>query len=190
MVTAMEVAPMSRAIAEEFPAVERVGVFTEGPTASIAEIVATCDLTAVQLQGDVAHRETAALRELLPGVEIIVAFGWAGDADFVRRLDSAAHDRVMVDASGAKSADGPGVLGGTGTTFDWRQARGSFLTADGKGIRVIAAGGLTPENVTEAITILRPWGVDVASGVESEPGKKDPAKVARFVAAARAARPV
>jgi len=50
------------------------------------------------------------------------------------------------------------------------------------------AGGLTPENVTESITILQPWGVDVASGVEAAPGQKDPAKVVRFVAAARAAR--
>jgi phosphoribosylanthranilate isomerase len=189
MVTAAEVALISRAIAEEFPAIERVGVFTEGSAASIAAGVVECDLTAVQLQGDVAQRETDALRDLLPGVEIIAAFGWAGDADFVRKLDGGSHDRLMVDSGDSKAVGGSRMLGGTGTIFDWQQARRSFLTANAKGFRVIAAGGLTPENVTEAVTILQPWGVDVASGVESAPGIKDPAKVARFVAAARGARP-
>jgi phosphoribosylanthranilate isomerase len=77
--------------------------------------------------------------------------------------------------------------GGTGKTFDWKKA---VPLADGMrqgGVRLVVAGGLTPENVGEAIGILKPWGLDVASGVESKPGKKDPAKVRAFVRAVRAA---
>jgi phosphoribosylanthranilate isomerase len=190
VVTPAQVAPISRQIAEEFPDVERVGVFTEGPATSIAETIASCNLTVVQLQGDIAQRETDPLRKLLPEAKIIAAFAWAGDTDFARRLEEYSQDRLMVDSSAAKSPDASRMQGGTGTTFDWCQARESFLTANRCGVQVIAAGGLTPENVTEAITILRPWGVDVASGVEFAPGIKDPAKVARFVKAARAAQPV
>jgi phosphoribosylanthranilate isomerase len=182
MVRPSEVAPVSKKLLREFPQVERIGVFTEGPATSIASAVELCGLTAVQLQGDDAQAETAALRKLLPGIKIIAAFAWAGSADFAHRLAHDEHDRVMVDSSSAKSH------GGTGKVFDWQQAAPSFSAArDGK-YPAIAAGGLTPENVTEAITILRPWGVDVASGVESMPGQKDPAKVARFIAAARGAR--
>jgi phosphoribosylanthranilate isomerase len=188
MVTLAEVAPISRQLADEFPRVERVGVFTEGPAASLAEVVRSCALTTVQLQGDAALIEAAALRDLLPEAKIIAAFAWAGAADFARRLESGEHDRLMVDASVAKSAVGSTMLGGTGATFDWQQAGSSFAIANARGVEAIAAGGLTPENVTEAITILQPWGVDVATGVELEPGKKDSGKVARFVAAARLAK--
>jgi phosphoribosylanthranilate isomerase len=78
------------------------------------------------------------------------------------------------------------LLGGTGLSFDWQGARKSFLSAAPK-LRLIAAGGLNPENVAEAIFTLQPWGVDVASGVEASVGKKDPAKVREFVARARRA---
>jgi phosphoribosylanthranilate isomerase len=185
-VTAAEVAPISRQLAEESPHVERVGVFTEGPAASIAEIVARCGLTTVQLQGDVAQAESAALRELLPAAKIIAAFAWGGADDFARRLENTQQERLMVDSGSAKPANGP-AMGGTGTTFDWRAAVSSFAAAGAHNVQAIVAGGLTPKNVTEAVTIMRPWGVDVASGVESAPGKKDPAKVAAFIAAARAA---
>jgi phosphoribosylanthranilate isomerase len=69
-----------------------------------------------------------------------------------------------------------GQLGGTGHAAPWK-----LLASFNPGIPVILAGGLTPENVAEAIGIVKPWAVDVASGVESQPGRKDPAKVARFV---------
>jgi len=188
MVTAAEIAPISRQLATEFPQVERVGVFTEGPAASIAETVAACALTTIQLQGDVALLEAAELHTLVPGIKIVAAFPWAGAEDFARRLQSATHDRMMVDSSSAKSAGVTRMHGGTGTAFDWHQAAASFASAKAQGAQAIVAGGLTPENVTESITILQPWGVDVASGVEAAPGQKDPAKVVRFVAAARAAR--
>lgn len=78
-------------------------------------------------------------------------------------------------------------LGGTGKTFDWNRA---IRIAEGMregGLKLVVAGGLNRENVAEAIGILRPWGVDVSSGVESRPGKKDPEKVRAFIRAVREA---
>ena len=75
-------------------------------------------------------------------------------------------------------------LGGTGRTFDWRTSRPEMENIKKIG-RVIVAGGLTPGNVTAAVDVLRPWGVDVVSGVETMPGKKDLEKVRAFVKAVR-----
>jgi phosphoribosylanthranilate isomerase len=73
-------------------------------------------------------------------------------------------------------------------TFDWGLAANTFFqNAKARERRMVAAGGLAPENIAEAIATLRPWGVDVVSGVESAPGRKDPAKVRAFIANARAA---
>jgi phosphoribosylanthranilate isomerase len=88
-------------------------------------------------------------------------------------------DAILVDAAAA------GQFGGTGNTVDWKSLSGYDAWLNG--IPLILAGGLTPDNVAEAIRIVRPHAVDVASGVESAPGKKDPAKMRDFVAAARAA---
>jgi phosphoribosylanthranilate isomerase len=76
--------------------------------------------------------------------------------------------------------------GGTGVAFDWQKAA-PIVERLQRVVRVVIAGGLNPTNVTEAIHILRPWGVDVSSGVESTPGKKDPEKVRAFVSAVRKA---
>ena len=72
--------------------------------------------------------------------------------------------------------------GGTGTTIDWRQAASAA-----RGRRIVLAGGLTPDNVADAIVTVRPFGVDVSSGVEDAPGVKNADKVARFLASARSA---
>jgi phosphoribosylanthranilate isomerase len=77
-----------------------------------------------------------------------------------------------------------GMVGGTGRTFDWSLAEKA--KAYGK---IILAGGLTPKNVAEAVRAVRPWGVDVASGVEEQPGKKDPRLIREFIQAVRAAAP-
>jgi phosphoribosylanthranilate isomerase len=82
---------------------------------------------------------------------------------------------------------GPGRPGGTGEPFDWRKA---IPIAEGMrkgGLKLVVAGGLTPQNVGEAMEVLHPWGVDVSSGVEAKPGKKDPHKVRAFVKAVREA---
>jgi len=74
--------------------------------------------------------------------------------------------------------------GGTGMVFDWQKAA-PLVNALGEHLKVVVAGGLTPENVAECINILHPWGVDVSSGVEQSPGKKDPEKVRAFISAVR-----
>jgi phosphoribosylanthranilate isomerase len=80
----------------------------------------------------------------------------------------------------------PSLRGGTGVTWDWKQFA-PFVEAVRNSVDVIVAGGLKAENVQEAIRVLHPWGVDVVSGVEREPGKKDHEKVRAFVAAVREA---
>jgi phosphoribosylanthranilate isomerase len=77
------------------------------------------------------------------------------------------------------------AVGGTGIPFDWDAAREGLFGKPG-GNKLIAAGGLSPANIEDAIAKLQPWGVDVVSGVELSPGRKDPAKVRAFIASARA----
>jgi phosphoribosylanthranilate isomerase len=96
-----------------------------------------------------------------------------GDPALARAKDYGA-DVVMLDSASP----------GSGRVFDWSLAEGAP-----SGMRLLLAGGLTPENVVEAIERVRPWGVDVASGVEAEPGIKDASKVRRFINAAKAAAP-
>ncbi len=87
-------------------------------------------------------------------------------------------ETVLLDSAGA------GEFGGSGRSFPWEMAR-DFVAANPK-LRVILAGGLRPENVAEAVTLVRPYGVDVTTGVESSPGRKDHGLLRAFIAAARA----
>jgi len=80
-----------------------------------------------------------------------------------------------------------GQPGGTGKPFDWKKAQGIAEEMRASNLKLVVAGGLTSENVSEAVRILSPWGVDVSSGVEARPGKKDPTKVKAFIAAVRQA---
>jgi phosphoribosylanthranilate isomerase len=79
---------------------------------------------------------------------------------------------------------GASASGGTGVTFDWAAARSLFASAP-RSLHIIVAGGLTPQNVAQAVAELAPWGVDVASGVEASVGRKAPARVAGFIEGAR-----
>ena len=172
-------------------AVERIGVF---PVLEAEAIVRTADaahLDAVQLHGGVDLSLLRRLRLLLPAsVRIIQAVSWAVDPrDQTQSAEEVARQLRTLAASGLVSS----VLvdsrlgaasGGTGVIFDWAAAR-AVLSDAGKGLDLIVAGGLTPENVSGAISELHPWGVDVASGVESSPGRKSPEKLAAFLRSAR-----
>ena len=178
-VTAEQVA----AITSHLPAaVEEIGVFVGATLDEIESTVRLCGLTGVQLHSEAGPELTAGLRARLgPGLRIlrVVYFG-AGAAEQAAAIAQDANvDAVLVDSRTATA------VGGTGVAFDWAAARNTlFQHVEER--KLIAAGGLNPANVAEAISMLRPWGVDVASGVEAAPGRKDPAKVRDFVANARA----
>jgi len=172
------------AIHKKLPAaVERIGVFVD---ASVDEIYATvrgCGLTGVQLHFDVDDDFTARVRERLgPLLRILRMVHYGPEApDQADRIAADGNtDGVLIDSRT------PAAVGGTGLSFDWTTA--SYrLFHDAQAQKRIVAGGLTPWNVAEAIRTLHPWGVDVVSGVEEEPGTKDHDAVRTFIANARAA---
>jgi phosphoribosylanthranilate isomerase len=178
-VTAEQVA----AITPQLPvAIEKIGVFVDTSLDEIITTVRACGLTGVQLHSESGPELTATLRERLgPELRIlrVVHFG----ADAAAQAAAIAQDRnvdaVLVDSRTATA------VGGTGITFDWTAAAETLFQNAKVRKHLIAAGGLNPANVAEAIATLRPWGVDVVSGVEAAPGRKDPAKVREFVARAR-----
>ena len=180
-VTADAVAAITRALPER---VEKVGVFVGETAAQIDAVVRTAGLTGVQLQGDEPTEFADALRPL--GLRLLIRTVWASaDVEtLAARVEAGlpGADAILLDSGSAA------IRGGTGTRFDWTEAAAQ-LSQVGGGVRVIVAGGLNPSNVSTAVAALRPWGVDVASGVEREPGRKDPEKVRAFVAAARLTPP-
>ncbi len=185
-----QVAPLEvRAIAQQLPsAVERVGVFTEASAEEILNTVEVAGLHAVQLHRGFDLSFSRNLRKRLPpSVSLIETVHWrvgedeASAALIKAQLNELAegNDRVLLDAKLGTAA------GGLGIPFHWEAAQS--VVAEHSHLRVIVAGGLTPDNVAGAISILHPWGVDVASGVEHERGRKDPEKVRRFIENARRA---
>ena len=176
-VTAEQVAT----IAPRLPAgLEKIGVFVDAPFEEIAAAVRQCRLSGVQLHAGIEASTIAKLRrEFGSALKIlrVVHFGPDAVAQAHEFAADSHVDGVLVDSRTATA------VGGTGIAFDWEQAARTIF-ADGK-LRLIAAGGLNPENVSEAIRVLRPWGVDVASGVEAAPGRKDPARVKAFIQNAR-----
>ena len=170
-------------IVRQLPAVlEKIGVFVDAGFDEIAKTVEAAGLTGVQLHFDAPAALPAQLRERF-GTKLrilgVVHFD-ARAGKHVAAISRDEHiDALLLDSRTAAA------VGGTGVAFDWDAARGLIFDAGGP-MKFIAAGGLTPENVAEAITTLRPWGVDVVSGVEAAPGRKDAAKVRVFVANARA----
>jgi phosphoribosylanthranilate isomerase len=177
-------------ITQQLPAqLEKYGVFVDAGFDEIVSTVAECGLTGVQIHRSSDESLLSRLRRhfaILPRRISILRVLHYKDHDpvFDQQLTELgrndALDGVLVDSSTTRA------VGGTGTTFNWLEARNSFLRA-APHLRVIAAGGLAPENVKQAIQILRPWGVDVVSGVESAPGKKDPARVQAFIRSAQEA---
>jgi phosphoribosylanthranilate isomerase len=166
-------------------ALEKIGVFVDAGFDEIAATAEAAGLTGVQLHFDAPVELAARLRERFgPGLRIlgVVHFDSAAGERVAAIAGEANIDALLVDSRTAEA------VGGTGVAFDWAAASKALFQNARARKRLIAAGGLTPANVAEAIATLRPWGVDVVSGVESAPGRKDPAKVRAFIANARAAQ--
>jgi phosphoribosylanthranilate isomerase len=169
--------------------IEKVGVFADDETEQIQRVVADTGINAVQLHGTRSQQfvlgdarsassplSESKLIPVLPGDSL------KGEAlvHLPRRNKIFA---LMLDAQVN------GITGGTGTTFDWQASR-EMVQMISLQLPVIVAGGLNPGNVAQAIRLLQPFGVDVSSGVEAKPGKKDPEKVRAFLQAVRAAEKV
>jgi phosphoribosylanthranilate isomerase len=148
--------------------VERVGVFVSEPVEVISQAVEACGLTAVQIYRPVTPQD----REL--GVTLLPALRVRNGED-LDALRFEPRDRPLLDTWASDTTGG-----GTGQTWDWGKA--SRLA---RRYPILVSGGLTPSNVGDAVDWLRPWGVDVCSGVEAEPGRKDPDKLRAFVSAVR-----
>jgi phosphoribosylanthranilate isomerase len=148
------------------PFVTRVGVFVDAPRALLVRLIRDVPLDAVQLHGDETPEDCRDLpARVIKGVRVRDADRLGALADYGEVADA-----LLLDAWSSKAP------GGTGETFDWGLAR--QVTS---GMPVILAGGLNPSNVVQAIREVRPWGVDVSSGVESAPGIKDPGRIREFV---------
>jgi len=164
--------------------VEKIGVFVDATFEEIAAAVRASGLTGAQVHFNASHDFPKKLRdEFGPGLRILRVLHYGdGIAKAVAHLARDANiDGLLVDSRTAEA------VGGTGLTFDWKSAERSLSKSPEAFHRLVVAGGLTPANVAEAITTLRPWGVDVVSGVEGSPRRKDPEKVKNFIAMARAA---
>ena len=173
-----------REIVAQLPAeVEKVGVFVDESPERIVAVAERAELTALQLHvgsslgGHGRQGWCFGNRKIylaLPAAQFLDAGAeWGGS-----NQRSSAISAIFLDSGTSEQP------GGTGKAFDWQKAA-LLVEAMRKTANVVVAGGLNPLNVAEAIRILKPWGVDVASGVEASPGKKDPKKVQAFIAAVR-----
>ena len=172
-------APSSRQIAAQQvyditrrlpPEILTVGVFRDEVPSRVIDIVNRSGVRAVQLHG---HETPADVAEVSARVRWVIKAVAAGTTD-ARRANQFGTDLVLVDAA----------MPGSGKMFDW-----SLIDDIPEGPRLILAGGLDPDNVAAAVQRVAPWGVDVSSGVESSPGKKDARKVKAFIERARQAAP-
>jgi phosphoribosylanthranilate isomerase len=174
----------AREIVEKLPeGVEKVGVFVNEASERVLAVAEDVGLTAVQFHGDeYQNPEMYAIdrRAFLCIPAAWVAVTWRKRGKAVGSFMALPRNlgAIMLDSGTSKQR------GGTGKPFDWREAR-AWVSAMNQLHPVVIAGGLNTDNVGEAIAILKPWGVDVASGVEMTPGKKDPEKVRAFVKAVR-----
>jgi len=159
-------------IAELPPFVLPVGVFVNEDAAAVRFLMDECGFVLAQLHGD----ETAAYcqqlgRPVLKAMRVKDRGSFLALAEYQRR---ASVRGVLIDAFSEQA------YGGTGHMVDWTLAE-----EVARSVPILLAGGLTPSNVAEAVRLVRPYGVDVSSGVEECPGKKDPEKVKAFIVAAR-----
>ncbi len=154
------------------PEILTVGVFRDEHPKRVVELVHRSGVKAAQLHG---NESPAVVAEVAALVRWVIKAYPAGSRLVAVEGGSLATDLILLDAASP----------GSGQLFDWTLA-GEVP----EGVRLILAGGLDPDNVADAVRAVEPWGVDVATGVERSPGKKDALKVKRFVERARAAAPV
>jgi len=156
-------AEITSVLKREHPHIKLVGVFVNSPVDEIKDILQTCQLDLAQLHGDETPEIFA---QLAPHAFRAFRGIPESNAGYERNETPA----MLIDAAVK------GVYGGSGVTADWTAA-----AELAKKYPFLLAGGLTPENVADAVRQVRPWGVDVASGVESAPGEKDAGKMVQFV---------
>jgi phosphoribosylanthranilate isomerase len=150
------------------PFVAAFGVFVNWKPEAVIALAKALQLVGAQLHGDETPDDVSEVAEKLQVIKALRPAQGSKPADLNRYRNAAA---ILLDAAGT------GKYGGSGETADWEYAREAA-----KSHRVILAGGLTPANVAEAIRNVKPYAVDVASGVESKPGKKDAGKLREFFA--------
>jgi len=144
------------------PGVLTVGVFRNHDMKSVARIMRETGLRGAQLHGRESAHEVDQLTAELGWVMKAVVAG----SDEAKKCDRYRTDLILVDSA----------VPGSGESYDW-----SLISELPKGVRYVVSGGLTPENVEQAITMTNPYGVDVSTGVERNPGRKDAIKLRRFV---------
>jgi phosphoribosylanthranilate isomerase len=155
------------------PFVSAIGVFVNWAPEAVLSLARALHLNAVQLHGDESADDVETLAAQISVIKAVqVKSGFRMES--LRKFSAASG--ILLDGFRA------GLRGGTGATVDWKLAASASRHAN-----IILAGGLTPENVAEAISIARPYAVDVASGVESKPGKKDARLVREFMSAVESA---
>jgi phosphoribosylanthranilate isomerase len=152
------------------PEILTVGVFRDDLPSRVIDTVNRAGLKAAQLHG---HETPEMVAEVAAQIRWVIKAVVAGSPD-ARRTREFGTDLILVDAPSP----------GSGQLFDW-----SLIGEVAEGPRLILAGGLDPDNVATAVAKVQPWGVDVSSGVEKSPGRKDPIKVKAFIERARAAAP-
>lgn len=159
------------------PGLAKVALTVDADDATLDAIVEAVPLDMLQLHGHESPDRVAQVRDRYR-LPVMKAIGVADEGDLAALLDySLVADQILVDAKPPRNADLPG---GNGLSFDWR------LVAQRRWLRPwMLAGGLTPENVAEAIRLTNARQVDVSSGVEAAPGVKDAGRIAAFVKAAR-----
>ncbi len=166
-------AEITSVLKRKYPQIKLVGVFVNSPVDEVKNILETCHLDLVQLHGD----ETPEMLESFKGKAfkaIRLSASISVEESVYPFLKFALSPAMLVDAAVK------GVYGGSGITADW-----SAAAELAKKYPLLLAGGLTPENVADAVRQVKPWGVDVASGVESVAGEKDAEKMKKFVTAVR-----
>jgi phosphoribosylanthranilate isomerase len=168
--------------------VERIGVFVNQSPERVAEIAVQVGLTGVQLHGDEPPEQLPEFRGAVGSRRIIKALQ-------ARELLNASRDMVAKYLRSCDSIDAvlldsgsPSQRGGTGDVFSWEEAL-PLAASIQEAFPLIIAGGLNSRNADEAVQLFHPWGLDVVSGVERAPGKKDGIKLRDFIEAVRREQP-